>query len=92
MNLFSQQVYRENNMKSCSRNPDAESLKYRQSGCLVYCVAIFLAIIGLSWLISGEIIIPYKGIYIIGLPARLIALLWIGVSIGLSFPRRPKSG
>jgi len=53
-------------------------------GCLTLCVTAFLVIIGLYWLISGEINIAYKAVSITGMPARIVAVLWIIVVIGLS--------
>lgn len=78
-----------NNTSSTEKPPIP---KRAAPGCLMYCVTIILICIGLCWLISGEIIIPYKGIYIVGLPARVVAVLWIVTVTGLAFPRRIKSG
>lgn len=60
------------------------------SGCLFLCVTLFLVALGLFWLISGAIIIPYKAVYVTGTPARVVAILWIVVVLLFSFPRKPR--
>ncbi|MBP9572989.1 MAG: hypothetical protein WBK37_04660, partial [Kiritimatiellia bacterium] len=61
------------------------------SGCLALCGTTFLVIIGLYWLITGEIIIPYQAIFVTGVPARIAAVLWIAIAIGLSFSHSSRS-
>lgn len=59
-------------------------------GCLTLCVTAFLVLVGLYWLITGEIIIPYKAVFVTGVSARIVAVLWIIVAIGLSYSRPTK--
>jgi hypothetical protein len=66
----------------------AKQSRFNPPGCLVLCVTAFLVLVGLYWLITGEIIIPYKAVYVTGLSARIVAVLWILFSLGLSVSKR----
>lgn len=79
-------------MRDAVTPPDSnpQSPQRAALGCLTVCVMVFLVAVGLFWLIGGEILIPYKGVYITGVPARVAAVLWIVVAICLSLPRRSK--
>ena len=57
-------------------------------GCISLCVTGFLVLVGLLMLIDGEVIIPYRAVYITGVPARIFAVLWIVIVIGLSLTTR----
>lgn len=49
-------------------------------GCFWLGLCSLLILLGLFWLISGEIAIPNKGIFLVGASARVAASLWIGVN------------
>lgn len=47
-----------------------------------------LVLLGLYWLVTGSIVIPFKGIAITGLPARIGAVMWIITAVSLALPRK----
>lgn len=77
------------NLKTSATN--LRQSEQKTSGCLTLCVTVFLVIIGAYWLITGEIIIPYKAVFVTGVPARIVAVLWIIFAMGLSFSDRSRS-
>lgn len=54
------------------------------------CVMLFLVVIGLQWFITGAIIIPYKNVYVTGLAARIVAILWVVMAVVFCWPSEKK--
>ena len=61
--------------KSTDNNPSQPDQIYQ--GCSVMCASVFMIPLGLYWLITGEVSIPYQGVYITGSAARIFAVLLI---------------
>jgi hypothetical protein len=66
-------------------------------GCFWIGLCVLATILGITWLILGEINIPYKGVYVTGAAARVVALLWIGINAYMIWSsvkkrRKPEDG
>lgn len=51
--------------------------KEEKFGCFWIGLCVLLIVLGVKWLVLGEISIPYQGIQLTGISARFVALLWI---------------
>ena len=48
-----------------------------------FLISLFLMVVGVQWFAQGQIVMPYKGIFIFGAHARAASALWVFVMAGL---------